>query len=88
LAKQQDAAQQLDTTLYVAAETLRLAAVLLVPVMPAKAVQMLAQLGIEVDEGVIDYHDLTRWGVLQPGDHVPGGEGLFPRVEMPEGLEG
>lgn len=87
LVKEEKAAPLLDTTLYVAAETLRLAAVLLVPVMPAKAPQMLAQLGVEAREGMIDYHDQTRWGVLQPGHRIPGGESLFPRVELPEGLE-
>jgi hypothetical protein len=48
---------------------------------------MLSQLGVEFEGSSADYEHQTHWGVLQPGDTVPGGEGLFPRVELPEGLD-
>jgi methionyl-tRNA synthetase len=87
LAKQEEGGPLLDTTLYIASETLRMAALLLMPVMPAKATQMLSQLGVEFEVSSADFEQQTRWGVLQPGDAVPGGESLFPRAELPEGLD-
>ena len=86
LAKDEEQGDLLDAVLYTSAETLRIAAVLLSPVMPRKTAEMLTQLGKPPEEGA-RFEDLTAWGLLQPGDEVPGGEGLFPRAELPEELQ-
>ncbi len=66
----------LSTILYHAAETLRLALVLLVPVMPRKAIDGLAMLGIVKK---ISGKDLF-WGILQGGEKIVEKEALFPRI--------
>ena len=76
----------IDTTLYTAAESLRLAGVLLHPIMPEKTELLMAQLGIETDMTGEDYESLVEWGGIEPGSAVPGGESLFPRAELPEDL--
>ncbi len=87
LAKDEQKGNLLDATLYTAAESLRLAGVLLSPVMPAKMTELLAQLGITLEEAGGDYESLTAWGVLAAGGSVPGGDSLFPRAELPEDLQ-
>jgi len=86
LAKEEQKRGLLETTLYTAAESLRLAGVLLHPIMPEKTVRLLEQLGTGLEATGGDYRSLTEWGVLEPGSPVPGGEGLFPRAELPEDL--
>ncbi|MFO7768222.1 MAG: methionine--tRNA ligase [bacterium] len=86
LAKDEERGELLDAVLYTSAETLRIAAVLLGPVMPAKTRQMLEQLG-RSPTGDARFEELTAWGMLQAGDQIPGGEGLFPRAELPEELD-
>jgi len=86
LAKDGQKKSLLDTTLYTAVESLRLAGVLLYPVMPEKTVRLMEQLGFYPDMTGGDYESLTAWGVLEPGSSIPGGESLFPRIELPEDL--
>lgn len=86
LAKDEQKKSLLDTTLYTAVESLRLAGVLLYPVMPEKTVRLMEQLGFYPDMTGGDYESLTAWGVLEPGSSIPGGESLFPRIELPEDL--
>ncbi len=85
LARDESQAELLATTLYTSAEALRIAGVLLNPVMPTRTEELLRQLGTTMDiEG--GYDALTSWGLLEPGAPVPGGEGIFPRIELPEDL--
>ncbi|MBF0387609.1 MAG: methionine--tRNA ligase [Candidatus Omnitrophica bacterium] len=60
--------------LYTATEALRLAAVLLKPVMPEKAATVLAILGVP-DSGL-------AWGELKSGLALPAFPPLFPRIEV------
>ncbi len=85
LAKDESNKDLLDATLYTAAEALRLAGVLLSPVMPQKMADLLGQLGSAPETG-LNYETLTSWGVLEPGAGIPGGEVIFPRAELPEDL--
>ncbi len=62
------------TILYIATEVLRLSAVLLKPVMPAKTKRVLEILGAE-DSGL-------SWGELKPGTKLQTHEALFPRIEV------
>ena len=77
LAKQTDPAP-LHTTLYAAAEALRVAASLLYPVMPEKMTVVLRSLGQTRTTPKLE--ELRTWGVLKPGAPVKDFGPLFPRV--------
>jgi methionyl-tRNA synthetase len=64
--------------LYTASEALRLVAVLLAPVMPAKAAETFRRLGWQPQWGELSTLDLD-WGGLTPGAAVVSGPPLFPR---------
>jgi methionyl-tRNA synthetase len=76
-AKQADRAP-LGTTLYAAAETLRIVSGLLYPVMPGKMTDLRRTLGLPASPPV--FADLERWGLLEAGTPVGAVEALFPRV--------
>jgi methionyl-tRNA synthetase len=72
---------RLRTVLYTTLETVRIAAVLVAPVMPTSAGQLLDLLG--QPEGRRDFAALgTR---LAPGTVLPAPTGVFPRYEAPAG---
>jgi methionyl-tRNA synthetase len=76
LAKNADARPQLEATLYHAADTVRVVAALIDPVMPGAAARIRTMLGVAQEP----------WTALQPGTLAPGGrlgaiEPLFPRIE-------
>ena len=87
LSRQQDPAskQQLDTTLYTAAEALRIATALLAPVLPESAPKIWAQLGMPepIERTRLDQ---LQWGGLQPGQKIGTIAGVFPRVEVREAV--
>jgi methionyl-tRNA synthetase len=70
--------QQVATSLYTAAEALRLCSVLLHPVLPERTTELWRRLGWQpatpLKEGL-------AWGGLQLGSPVVAGPPLFPRVE-------
>jgi methionyl-tRNA synthetase len=75
-----EAPETVPTTLWTAAEGLRLSWVLLSPVMPGKAAEALGRMGaLEEPSGAPDPDHLV-WGRLRAGTEVRGGPGLFPRV--------
>ncbi len=76
LAKVPEQSGQLDLTLYTALEGLRIAAVLLGPVMPHKMEALRGQLGLAPGQAASLEGD---WGLLQPGTRVQPGEVLFPK---------
>lgn len=71
----------LGTTLYAAADTLRLCAALLTPCMPSKMAQLRAALGMA--DTSVKPEELERRGVLASGVAVGAPGALFPRVEAP-----
>ena len=81
LVKDPNSQALLDDTLYTAAEVVRIAAVLLAPIMPEAAEKIWAQLG---------YRTLVRaeriptleWGQLPAGQAVTVTTGVFPRYEV------
>jgi len=80
LAKDESKAADLDRVLLNLAETLRVAAVLVYPTMPEKALVMLERLGCPVEGGHplitdLDEVDATAGNTVQPGDP------LFPRLD-------
>jgi len=81
LRKSEAAADQVRfrTVLYTTLEVVRVAALLLQPVMPASAARMLDQLGQPEDRR--DFASLTTR--LAPGTVLPAPSGIFPRYEAP-----
>jgi methionyl-tRNA synthetase len=81
LAKDPDRADELAGVLYAAAETLRVLAILIQPIMPGAAGRLWEQLGVggSVDDRRVP--DDVVWGGLEPGTRTHKGEALFPRVE-------
>jgi methionyl-tRNA synthetase len=75
------------TTLYAAAEGLRILSVLLNPVMPKACASLWSQLGAEVALGSLAsqrIQDCGQWGLLPAGSVLTKGDSLFPRLEDPE----
>ena len=73
-------------------EVCALAGAMLLPVMPAKAEELLAKVGLSVEQGAQLVRDLAAGAAplqaLAPGQSVPVGDPLFPRHrEMPEAIQ-
>ena len=72
----------LHTTLYAAAEALRICAGLLTPLMPGKMAELRAALGME-NPMTVNPDELSQPEVLKPGTPVAAPGALFPRIEAP-----
>ena len=70
----------LQATLYAAAESLRVCAGLLMPLMPGKMAELRAALGME-NAMTVNPDELTKPEVLKPGVSVGAPGALFPRIE-------
>jgi len=80
------ARQQLETTLYHAAEALRIASVLLAPVIPDGAQRvwtMLGQTGAVSDQRL----DELGWGGLKQGTAVGAQEAIYPRLDVAKAVQ-
>ncbi len=84
-AKEPDGAA-LDATLYTAAEALRIATVLLAPILPESCAKIWAQLGMPDPLESIRL-DSLRWGQLQAGQKVGKTSPVFPRIEAKPAIE-
>jgi methionyl-tRNA synthetase len=75
-----EARARLDGTLYTAAEVVRIAAVLLAPVLPESAVNIWRQLGMAepLESQRIDRLD---WGQLRAGQRIGEVAAVFPRID-------
>jgi methionyl-tRNA synthetase len=80
LAKKPEASAQLDDTLYTAADALRVATVLLAPVLPESTAKIWAQLGMTAPLESVRLQDLA-WGQLQPGQKIGEVTAVFPRID-------
>ena len=85
LAKQEDKTP-LKVTLYTAAESLRVAASLLYPIMPDKMAELRKALGLK--KAKPDQSQLRTWGVLEAGTPIMEVGGLFPRIMPAEPKSG
>jgi methionyl-tRNA synthetase len=72
---------EVGAVLYASAETLRILAVMIRPVMPRAASELWSQLGLR--EPIDDQRlpEAARWGALAPGTKTTKGEALFPRLD-------
>jgi methionyl-tRNA synthetase len=81
LVKDPDAQVLLDDTLYTAAEVVRIATVLMAPVMPEAAEKLWAQLGYRTLVGAERIPTL-EWGQLPSGQATTVTTGVFPRYDV------
>ncbi|MCI5221410.1 MAG: methionine--tRNA ligase subunit beta, partial [Candidatus Electrothrix sp. AR4] len=81
LAKNPDQAGRLNTVLYFLADSLRLLALVLRPVMPAAASKMAVALGMEERLSKAVLEEDGSWGEMQAGTVLHQGEALFPRLD-------
>lgn len=78
--------EKLNTILYSAAEVIRIATVLLSPVLPQSTARIWAQLGMpDVLENVS--LESLRWGQLIAGQAIGEGSPVFPRIEAGPAVE-
>jgi methionyl-tRNA synthetase len=83
LVKQEGGLDEAAKVLYAAAETLRVLAILISPLMPGAAGRLWEQLGIP--ERLSEQRlESAGWGGLRPGTLTTKGEALFPRLEEEE----
>jgi methionyl-tRNA synthetase len=80
LAKDPANAARLGTVLRSVVEALRVASVLLEPVLPAKARELRAQLGLDDAPATLD--DARRWDGATAGAPTRPGDPLFPRIDL------
>jgi methionyl-tRNA synthetase len=71
--------QKCGEVLYECAEALRIAAVILYPIMPAKMAELLNRLGEPVENFTLP--SAAHWGRLRTGAKLVSGDPLFPRVD-------
>jgi methionyl-tRNA synthetase len=79
LAKDPEQATRLDAVLYHLADSLRILAILLSPVLPKAALGIAAQLNWDRPFSLAD----AKWGGLPDGHQLGAGTPLFPRLEPP-----
>jgi methionyl-tRNA synthetase len=81
LAKDEARRAELAGILYASAETLRILAILIVPIMPGAATRLWQQLGIEEPLEAQRLPHAAAWGGLRPGTKTVKGDALFPRLD-------
>ncbi len=81
----QTPAQNLPTTLYTAAEALRIVTALVAPVLPQSAPKIWAQLGMPESIEAVRFETL-EWGTLQPGQKIGEIAPVFPRIDLKEAV--
>ncbi len=67
------------TVLHNCCECLRIAAILLYPIMPGKMADLLTRIGEPVQDFRLNTH--ARWGQVRTGARMLKGDALFPRLE-------
>src|SRR5262245_13219483 len=86
IAEKPSEAKRLDSVLFHAAESLRLIAALLAPVVPKTAQNLSEQLGLESKVSGIRLDEI-RWTQELAGRAIRGGSSLFPRLDPKEVLK-
>jgi len=81
LVKDEARRDELAGILYASAETLRILAVLIRPIMPGAAARLWEQLGIEESLDSQRLPQAAAWGGLRPGTKTAKGDALFPRLD-------
>ncbi|MCD6545879.1 MAG: methionine--tRNA ligase [Thermotogae bacterium] len=76
------AKDRLATVLYNLAESLRIIATLLKPIMPRTSKEIYLRLGIAQEWEETNDKAVEKWGKLKPGMIVKHGKPLFPRIDI------
>ncbi len=79
--KDESRRDELASILYASAETLRILAILIYPIMPRAASVLWSQLGISESLEEQRLPEAAEWGTLASGTKTTKGESLFPRLE-------
>jgi methionyl-tRNA synthetase len=77
--------EQLDETLYTAADALRIVTALVSPVLPQSAEKIWAQLGMTDPLSSVRFETL-KWGELRPGQRIGEIAGVFPRIDAKDAI--
>jgi methionyl-tRNA synthetase len=86
LAKAPESQRQLDDALYASAETLRIAAVLLYPVLPESTAKIWEQLGMATPLEAMELAKVD-WGQLPPEQRIGQIASVFPRIDAKSAIE-
>ncbi len=78
LAKDESRRGELSSVIYNLAESLRIIAIFVLPVMPNTSEKMFEQLGIQKEEERL--RSSLEWGVIKAGTKLKKGNPLFPRI--------
>ena len=81
IAGEEERRKELSGILYAAAETLRILAILIQPIMPGAAGRLWDQLGVERPLEDQRLSSDAVWGGLKPGTRTTKGDPLFPRLD-------
>ena len=81
LAKDTSRRGEMGAVLYASAETLRILAILIAPIMPGAATRLWEQLGIDEPLEAQRLPGVSVWGGLRPGTKTVRGDSLFPRLD-------
>ena len=79
---------EVGTILYNCAEAMRIASLLLAPILPGKCQEIWRRFGCDSyaaalkDRGTGRLAEWVKWGQLQPGTPILQGEPLFPRYQV------
>ncbi|MBP2028066.1 methionyl-tRNA synthetase [Acetoanaerobium pronyense] len=84
LAKDESKKDELDTVLYNLAESLRIATVMISPILHITADKIFNQLG--VSEDIRTYESSKAFGLIKEGTKINKGEILFPRLDIDKEL--
>jgi methionyl-tRNA synthetase len=77
--------EQLDETLYTAADALRIVTALVSPVLPQSAEKIWAQLGMTDPLSSVRFETL-KWGELRVGQRIGEIAGVFPRIDAKDAI--
>jgi len=80
-----DSQATVDSVLYTSAEVLRIACVLLAPVLPDSTAKIWRQLGMQQALDAVDLNGLA-WGQLTPGQRVGEVSPVFPRIDATQAI--
>jgi methionyl-tRNA synthetase len=81
LAKDASRRGEMGAVLYASAETLRILAILIAPIMPGAATRLWEQLGIDEPLEAQRLPGASAWRGLRPGTKTVKGDSLFPRLD-------
>ncbi len=73
--------EALAITLSTCLEAIRIAAVLVQPIMPNASKALFAQIGIDIETSPTDWSRDAKWGLFPAGIAVPAPVPLFPRIQ-------